>query len=402
MKINILLLLFTILSFHCIAGDMWEQKANFPSFGRHRAAACSMGNKGYMGFGHINSTVNIAFGDFWEYDPATDSWTQKADFGGGPRYHNLLFSVGNKIYAGLGRTDLPQPADDIWEYNPLNNGWTQLNNYPGGTRIGPVSFVINDVAYVGLGVGSANDNTFYKYVPSADTWIQIADFPGNPRNTGVAFAIDGKGYVGSGNGSFGLGRDFWEYKPSEDQWIQRANIGPDIRQGATGFAVNGRGYILTGSGFSWDNFGDVWEFNPGSNTWTQIEDFPGAARRFMVSFVIHDKAYCATGTTGVNFNDMWRFDPLGTPLDQKKKSIQVNVFPNPSTDYVYFEIPFETLQEHPNLNLNIVDMSGRTIYENIFTDTQVRFDRNQLKNGVYAYQIHAGEEILKSGQLIFQ
>jgi N-acetylneuraminic acid mutarotase len=395
------LLILLLIAVDSYAADQWEQMANLPAIGRHRAAAFSIENKGYMGFGHINSVVNIDLADIWEYDAATNSWTQKADFGGGKRYHVLVFGVGGKGYAGCGRSASAQ-FNDFWEYDPTTNLWTQLNDYPEGSRLGPLAFVIDDVAYCGTGTGTGDDNAFYKYHPSTDTWTSIASFPGAARATGVAFALGGKGYVGTGSGSFGTGNDFWEYKPSSDEWLARAPVPGLSRQGATGFAVNGRGYILTGNNWS-ENFKDMWEFNPGSNTWKQMDNFPGSARRFMHSFVIHDKAYCGTGTTGTNFNDVWRFDPLGEPEGKfLRTKIQVNVYPNPSVDYVNFEIPFELLEEHSTIELSIVDMAGRRIHQAEFYDTQLSFERNNLRNGVYCYHISADAEVLKSGKFILQ
>ena len=41
--------------------------------------------------------------DFWEYDPATNAWTQKADFGGTARLDAVGFSIGSKGYIGTGK-----------------------------------------------------------------------------------------------------------------------------------------------------------------------------------------------------------------------------------------------------------------------------------------------------------
>ena len=40
--------------------------------------------------------------DFWEYDPTTNTWTQKANFGGTPRDGAVGFSIGSKGYIGTG------------------------------------------------------------------------------------------------------------------------------------------------------------------------------------------------------------------------------------------------------------------------------------------------------------
>ena len=54
--------------------------------------------------------------DFYEYDPATNTWTQKADFGGTGRYYAAGFSIGSKGYIGTG--GLVLLFKDFWEYTP--------------------------------------------------------------------------------------------------------------------------------------------------------------------------------------------------------------------------------------------------------------------------------------------
>ena len=393
---RVYLMLFVLLCIDTQAVDQWEQMPNFPAIGRHRAMALSIEGKGYMGLGHINSVVNIALADFWEYDPATSSWTQKADFGGGNRYHPLVFSVGGKGYVGCGRSESSQ-FNDMWSYDPVTNTWTQLNDYPEGPRLGPLAFVINDVAYCGTGVGSGNDRAFYRYDHINDNYIRIADFPGSGRATGVAFALDGKGYVGTGSASFSTGNDFWEYKPSEDQWVARASVPGPARQGATGFAVNHRGYILTGNNWA-DNFKDVWEFNPGSNSWKQMPNFPGTPRRFMHSFVIGDVAYCGSGTTGINLNDFWKFDPLGETESKSLKSA-VQVYPNPSSDFIFFELDEVTSQNE--YELIILDMNGRLLSKQNFDGNNIRLDKNTWRNGTYCFMVYKADQLMDSGKFIF-
>jgi hypothetical protein len=58
-----------------------------------------MNGKGYVGTG---AGYNGATADFWEYDPVTDTWTQKADFGGGIRRDAIGFSINGKGYLGTG------------------------------------------------------------------------------------------------------------------------------------------------------------------------------------------------------------------------------------------------------------------------------------------------------------
>ena len=62
-------------------GQFWIQKASLGAVGRHRGTGCATSHRGYMGLGHVNGTgQDISYKDWWEYDPAADTWTQKADF----------------------------------------------------------------------------------------------------------------------------------------------------------------------------------------------------------------------------------------------------------------------------------------------------------------------------------
>ena len=84
-------------------GRTWYQRAHHGGDARHRVTAFSIGNKGYLGGGHVNSGVLITYSDYWEYDPATNTWTQIADYGGGQRYHSSAFTIGNAAYVGGSR-----------------------------------------------------------------------------------------------------------------------------------------------------------------------------------------------------------------------------------------------------------------------------------------------------------
>ena len=54
--------------------NTWQQKASLNSSSRFLATGFGIGQKGYVGLGFNYSTD---FKDFWEYDPATDTWSQQ-------------------------------------------------------------------------------------------------------------------------------------------------------------------------------------------------------------------------------------------------------------------------------------------------------------------------------------
>jgi len=78
-----LLAMAATFSVKTFAQNVWVPKATFSGTARSGAVGFSVGNMGYIGTGR--TAANSYTGDFWEYDPVANSWTQKADFGGTAR-----------------------------------------------------------------------------------------------------------------------------------------------------------------------------------------------------------------------------------------------------------------------------------------------------------------------------
>ncbi len=293
--------------------DSWKKKATLGATGRRSAACFSIGNKGYVGTGQmLVSNVYTYAKDFWEYEPSTDVWTQKANFGGSGRSGAVGFSIGNMGYIGTGGSNDP-PFKDFWEYNPNTNVWTKKADFGGVGRYEAVGFNINNKGYVGTGydiTGKRKD--FWEYDPSNDNWTQKADFGGVARNQAVGFSIIDKGYVGTGLDGTLYNKDFWEYNPVTNVWTKKADFGGIGRFGAVGFSLNNRGYIGLGT------FNDLWQFNPDSNQWTRMKDFLGTDRLNAFAFSVNNRAYVGDGIKGIDFkNDFWEYSPFSSNLTQQ-------------------------------------------------------------------------------------
>ena len=85
------------------AQGLWTQKADFGGAARSGAVGFSIGNKGYMGTG---VSGNTKFNDFWEYDPETNVWTQKANVTFTGRNNATSFTLEEK---DTSLEDLPPP-----------------------------------------------------------------------------------------------------------------------------------------------------------------------------------------------------------------------------------------------------------------------------------------------------
>ena len=397
MRLSIKILILLLFPIQLLATNQWNKKANFGGEARHRATAFTIGDKGYIGMGHVNSAVHIIYKDIWEYDPATNSWTQKADFGGGLRYQCTAFSIGHYGYMGLGRNPQNTYEKDFWKFNPISNTWYPIPDFPGQERRGATGFKINGKGYVGLGQatsGYADD--FYEYNPNSNSWTQMADFIGLPRTSAVSFVHNGKAYIGTGH-TYSLAlNDFYEFTPSSNHWVQKSDIGDTLRQDATGFTLNNYGYLGTGNNVDGSiNYKDFWKYDFETDIWTQVEDFKGSARRYMVSFVISQTAYCGTGTNGTNLKDFWSFNPLLSIESDELK--QILTYPNPSNSSITFSIPESIL----NSTIQVFNSVGQKVYATKLTESSLTIHKTDYNTGLYYYQITTINNQSINGKFLF-
>lgn len=400
------ILTFTLLiSINSVFASGWIQKADFGGEARHRTTSVSIGNKAYIGLGHYNGAgTNVLLGDWWEYDPATNAWSQKADYLGGPCYHATGFTIDNFAYVGTGRISPTGNTlvQDFFRFDPATNTWLQITDFPGTSRRGAVSFVINGVGYVGTGeINSGRTSSFYSYNPTTDNWTQIASLGGSDRTSSVAFTIENYGYVGTGNTNMGSVNDFWRYAPNTNTWLMMAAVGPTNRQEAAGFSLNGKGYIGTGDDFSsGNNFKDMWEYEPSTNSWIQIEDFSGTARRYLGTLTLNGYAYAGLGTNGVNFADFWMFDQTLSLLERNIDGINVKAYPNPSSDFITIQLDLPSEISINGLSIVITSLTGNNVYNEQINEQSTLINVSEYKAGIYIYSVVYDNQLIKNGSLI--
>ena len=120
------------------------------------------------------------------------------------------FSIGSKGYVGTGYHSGFTRNNDFWEYNPATDSWLQLANVPGPARADAVGFSTSGIGYVGTGNQYMD---FYSYDVSTNSWSQITDYgPGN-REKATAFVVNNIAYVGSGY-YLSIKSDWWKLDPA--------------------------------------------------------------------------------------------------------------------------------------------------------------------------------------------
>lgn len=97
-------------------GD-WVKRKNVPGYKR-TTAACTATNDfvyviGGMHFGGVNTDGKI-LSDIQQYNPRTDDWRHVGNLPEGGRMNHVAFSVGNRVYVGLGENEDIQICGDLY------------------------------------------------------------------------------------------------------------------------------------------------------------------------------------------------------------------------------------------------------------------------------------------------
>lgn len=277
---------------HAQVPNTWTRKAdicgtitNGPT-ARSGSYSFALNGKGYLGGGNDGTARN----DFWQYDPATNVWTQKANVNMPQGAVGL--AVGNFGYAGSGATN------SFYRYDPIFNVWITLPIVGGSSyRMGAYSFSAFGRCYIGGGVNSASSplNDFWEFNPSTNLWTQKTS-PGTGLSWAAAMGIAGKGYLIARDSNLGTAvAAVKEYDPIINAWTPKSAFPGGPRQSATTFSFASSGLLCTGA----DNaggFSDLWQYYPATDTWTQRPSLPaGIYRTEAAGFVSGTNAYLCTG-----------------------------------------------------------------------------------------------------------
>lgn len=387
---KLITILFLVFFLQLGFGQKWVQKSSFPASGRHGAFGFSVGNKGYVGTGHINSgtITDLYFSDLWEYDPGTDSWTQKADVPILDVAYGTAFGLGEYGYVGY--------QLDFNRFSPVSNTYTQLTAPP--IFMGyDVNTTLNGEAQIYSG------SIIYYYNPTQDSWQKVTADASSPAPY-VPIILSDSIYALTYNTS-NLNLSFSKWNENTLFWDHISDYPDSIYTShLTGFSLNGLAYFLMGSYGSNNSGKTCWEFNLDSMSWRKITSFKGEKRRYYAQFQIENRGYIATGTSGINYNDLWEFVPLDTTKTPAKPILlpapyigKEYPYPNPSADYIYFDIG-ENLDSAEH-SMVLINCQGQIVDQLNSTGQQMIIDCSRYEAGVYFFRIYTGPISLKSGKI---
>ncbi len=189
------------------ATNTWEAKANCPASFAY-SHGFTINDKYYIG--PENGTNKV-----FAYDFSSDSWSEVAPFPGQDRRAQVAFTANGKGYIGLGMFVFGGVLGDFYAYDPVTDSWTQK------ASLSPVSdqscaSSINNEGYV-FNVGQ-NGQSVYKYNEDLDEWEFLSTHPGDRIANGTFIGLNGAGYLMFGERTISGGnipsQQLWRYIPS--------------------------------------------------------------------------------------------------------------------------------------------------------------------------------------------
>lgn len=247
--------------------DRWMSKAPLP-VGLHHVGIGVGGGKLYVIGGYRKSGLTVwnPVATVYAYDPATDSWTERASM---PTARGALSVTEHegKLYA-IGGYDRKANNAQVEVYDPVRNEWKTVAALPTPRDHLATATVAGKIYAIGGrldGDYSQNLATVETYDPSIDRWTRVSELP-TARSGITAAVVDGKIYVLGGEGAVGTFQENEAYDPVRETWQRMAPM-PTARHGLGSAVVQGQIYVISGGPTPGGSFSDLNEvFIPVSGT----------------------------------------------------------------------------------------------------------------------------------------
>lgn len=243
-----------------------------------------------------------------EYDPSTDRWTSKTPMPVGLHHVGVgvvegrLYVIGGYKHVGL---NVWNPVATVYAYDPATDTWVERAAMP--TARGALSVTVHEGKLYAIGGydRTANSAAVEVYDPARNFWASRAPLP-TPRDHLATATVSGKVYAIGGrlNGNYHLNLAIMEvYDPVTDSWTHVADL-PTARSGITAAEVAGRIYVFGGEGGD-GTFRENEAYDPTRDTWQPMAPMP-TARHGLGSAVVDGRIYVISGgpTPGGSFSNL--------------------------------------------------------------------------------------------------
>ncbi|MFG2479806.1 carboxypeptidase regulatory-like domain-containing protein [Streptomyces fagopyri] len=274
------------------SGPAWTSTADMPAPGAFMVGGTSHGTV-YAGLGSgVDSFVPLAA--FYTYDPAANTWHQKAGApsavaaaAGGFIDGKFYVSGGYWVAADYSAIGIETKTQ---VYDPATDTWSTTTGNPNALA-GAGTAVLDGKLYTvgGMSTDDSYHSTVSTYDPKKKTWRTLHPYP-KDINGASCGAITGKLYCAGGLTSLDGGavgrtvKDAYVYDPARDTWKRIADLPIDMHQSAYGVAD---GRLLLSGGLT-DNSSvltdQAYAYDPAMNWWTPLPS-AGEARNAAIGIV---------------------------------------------------------------------------------------------------------------------
>ncbi len=286
-------------------GGTWTEKTPMPA--PRNGLAVGVINGILYAIGGFHSGAYLATNQ--AYDPATNTWTEKAPMSLAMASNSNNGAVVNGTLYVIGGNASGSCTSAVQIYNPTSNTWTFGASMPTPTCHAAV-VAVNGLIYAMGGTDTSSSvvyNTVAVYDPIANTWSPAASMP-TARARAGAGVVNGIIYVVGGNALPFITVNVNEiYNPATNTWTEGAPM-PTARADPGVVVVNGLLYALGGIN-STGVLASNEAYNPTTNTWT--EDAPMPVARFAFGTgVVNSAVYAVGGNNGADFATNEAFTPV--------------------------------------------------------------------------------------------
>ena len=396
----------TILLFPAYCwGQSWEQYPDFPGTARDDAAAFSIDTKIYFGTGYQTGWVLAT--DWYAYDivGGWNTWEPIAPLPSTPRQYCTGID-GGYLFGGL---DANGPLNELWQYDPGSNTWSQRASMPAAGRYASSTFTVNGRIFIANGMldNGVPTNEFWEYDPVLDQWTQRASVPGPPRHRASSFVGPAQhGYVAGGaDSSFQALNDVWSYEVASDVWTQAASMpqgryGSDAALVTSGEAAFNGPILLAGASNDTTLHSNGYRYSSFDDTWTDLgQVLPQGIRGGAMASASGGGGWWLTlFGTGLDSSLTRRQEVYGTSLVFAVPDLQAattKLHPNPATDQVRPDLP----AHWPHADCIVRDALGRSVLETRVVQG-ASIDVGNLPAGRYELLVRHGDELLRTALVI--
>ncbi len=289
---------------NALAQGTWTEKAPMPTPRADSQNGAVVNGIIYV-FGGQNCAISTAnncdLPTVEAYDPATDTWTEKASIpsisGIGIIGVDVAAAINGTVYV-YGRTPAGFAQPNFLAYDTSTDTWSFKSPIP-TPRADSRGAVVNGILYVMGGFLDSNGRavtTNEAYDPATDTWSEKAPMT-VPDRSGAAAAINDIIYLvgGSNNNNDCLALSTAQaYDTATDTWASIAPM-PTARFALGAGVVGGILYALGGDACS-PQFATNEAYDPSGNTWSSEPPMP-TARDALAVGVVNGTLYAIGGVS---------------------------------------------------------------------------------------------------------